>query len=387
MHVSQHKTMHQSFTTNAVPPNTSGTHALVASAVARALAPSTALPTELSFALPSSPVIHRLHEVDHVLRRHVARRPGTVRAAAQAAHAAVERPDAVLQRHRRVDQRLPVRVVEVHRNVLAPDARRRHALEQCAGPWCRAHARRVAQRDLVRARLEQVRGDLSHLVRVDVESLERAAQDDGDVGAHPQPERLGVLDHGLEALQRRLYIAVEVLLREALGRGREDGHLDGWLVVRVQLAREGAGVLLEDGGRVLQAFRVWCQERPGHRNGGLHLLLQKVLHDLARVGHLPNGDPFGRNERPRLNSRNACSRKALNQVDFCGERDNCLLVLQAIARSDLDELHPVAASGLLRASCREASSQLELGSPAGPAHSRSKESHRELARLPAPTLL
>jgi len=97
--------------------------------------------------------------------------------------------------------------------------------------------------------------------------------------------------------------------------------------------------------------------------------------------------PFWRNERSRLNGRNTRPREALNQFDFGGERDNRLLVLQAIARSDFDELHPVAASGLLRASCREASSQLELGSPAGPAHSRSKESHRELAQLPAPTLL
>merc|ERR1712000_260567 len=63
----------------------------------------------------------RLHKVHHVLRRDVARRARAVRAPAQTTDAAVKDPDAVLERHGRVDERLAVGVVKVHGNVLRPE--------------------------------------------------------------------------------------------------------------------------------------------------------------------------------------------------------------------------------------------------------------------------
>lgn len=96
--------------------------------------------------------------------------------------------------------------------------------------------------------------------------------------------------------------------------------------------------------------------------------------------HLRN--PFWRNKRPSLDSRQPRLGQPLNQLDFRRQRDRLLFVLQAIARSHLDQLDPVALRRrLLAAGRREPPLRAEAGLPARSADRRSDGSHGRCRRV------
>ena len=146
---------------------------------------------------PHAEAVQAVHEV---LGCYVAGCALGVGAAAEPADGAVEGADPVLEPDERVDQRLAVRVVEVQRQVLVDDPRGRQRLEQLPRPRRRAHARRVRDRHLVRAHLQQRGRHLGDAVRVDVRPFVRTAERDGDVAPDADVLGFGEGEDRLEAL-------------------------------------------------------------------------------------------------------------------------------------------------------------------------------------------
>ena len=84
------------------------------------------------------------------------------------------------------------------------------------------------------------------------------------------------------------------------------------------------------GARGLEALQV----RRQHRIGDAGLAADALQH-LGVVGHLR--DPLRRDERRRLDRRQAGVREPLDQLDLHRGRHLARLVLQAVARADLDD--------------------------------------------------
>lgn len=117
-------------------------------------------------------------------------RPG-IRAAARTGHGRIDHAYALLQAGRDIGQRLPVGIVEMHRQ-----RRHRHGLRHCGQHPTRldrrAHANGVAQRDFIAAERVQTLRHIHHVGHRHL-ALVRAAQHGGDVAAHAYPIERGLL--------------------------------------------------------------------------------------------------------------------------------------------------------------------------------------------------
>src|SRR6266853_1833176 len=254
-----------------------------------------------------------VEHVDHVLGRDVAGRAPGVGAAAETRHRAVEGSHARFERGVDVRERLPVGIV-----VVAGESADRdpfcYRLDHRADAPGRSDSDRVAERDLVAA----------HLVEFFRERRDRpglhfafvgAARCTGDVAANAHLACPGSLDDRREALEALRDAAVDVLPAERFGGGAEYGDL--------RRAR---------GARRLEAFQVRHQHRVGDAR-----FLAYAGEDLRVVGHLRH--PFRRYEGGRFDRGQACLGELLDEFDLDRGGNVCRLVLKAVARPHLDDLH------------------------------------------------
>ena len=148
-------------------------------------------------------------------------------------------------------------------------------------------------------------------------ALVRAAEHRRDVGAHAHARRRRRRDHLLERGQRLGDGLVHVLLVVRLRRRQEDRHL---LHARVE--------------RLLQALAV------GHQAGVDHALLAlDAARHVAGVGELR--DPLRVDEAGDLDVREAGRGERVDHGDLVAGGDRPRLVLQAVARADLVDRHPL----------------------------------------------
>ncbi len=171
------------------------------------------------------------------------------------------------------------------------------------------HADRVAQAQLVAAHVQQGLADLHHLGDGD-RALPRVAEAHGEVAADMDVLGLRAAHHRLEHRQCLVHRAVEVGLGEGLRRAGEDRDPPG-------AQRQGA----------VQAPLVRDQHRECHRE------VADEREQLLRVRQL--GDPLGVDEARRLDRRQARVGQAADELRLDLRRDRRLLVLQAVARTDL----------------------------------------------------
>ena len=180
-----------------------------------------------------------------------------------------------------------------------------------------ADADRVAQRHLVAAQITQSPSHIRHHLRRDG-ALVGTAHHAGDVAPHAHTRRLRRGQDRLEAGDRFGDRAVDVLLREGLGRCREHRHLLGAC-----------------GHRRLEALQVRRQHRVVH--AGEFVLRRQAGHHLGVVGHLRH--PLRRDEGRRFDVLQARRGQPADQRQLGGGGDELLLVLQAVARADFDDAH------------------------------------------------
>ena len=172
----------------------------------------------------------------------------------------------------------------------------------------------VAERELAGAEVVEALADLDHLVDRHV-ALPGVAEAHADVGAHVEPGVAGADHGGLEHRELLVEAAVEVALREGLGRAAED--------------RDVAAAELE--GAVESAF---VRHQHGQLLAGLaELALDQQAHQLGGVGQL--GHPLGVHEAGGLDDGQAGGEQAPDELGLRLDRDDALLVLQAVARADL----------------------------------------------------
>ena len=90
-----------------------------------------------------------VQQIDHILRRHIARRALRIRTSTQTSHTRVHTPDAQLHRLRDVGDGLSVGVVAVDRQLVRWDPTGVDRFDECADRLRRAHTNRVTQGDLI----------------------------------------------------------------------------------------------------------------------------------------------------------------------------------------------------------------------------------------------
>ena len=121
--------------------------------------------------------------------------------------------------------------------------------------------------------------------------------------------------------------AIDILLRKALGRGAKHGDLG--------CAR---------GKRRLESLQIRCQHWVGDarapRNAGHHLRI---------VAHLRH--PLGTHKAGRLDVAQPGGREQVDEGDLGRGGHNLFLVLQTVARSDLDDAHVRGARRALWVQC------------------------------------
>src|SRR5690606_22043166 len=170
----------------------------------------------------------------------------------------------------------------------------------------------VSKRNLVAAHLVEITRDAHHIGQGNL-SLVGAAEHGGDVAADAHAVGPGASHHGRKALQRLVDRGVDVVLVEGLGGGGEHRDL---------LHPDRAGTLV--------AFFVGNQYRVMHaRSAG------DAGIDLGGVGQLRH--PLRADEAGRLDAPQPGGGEAVDQGDLVGGGDRRLLVLQPVARADLDD--------------------------------------------------
>ena len=181
--------------------------------------------------------------------------------------------------------------------------------------------------DLGAAELQQGLGDPRDVVVGDG-ALERAAEHGGHVAADAQPGVGGAVDDRGEHRQRLVDGAVEVALRERLGRGAEDRDLGH------------AGLQ-----RTVQAGLVRHQHRVAHAldrgDAGQHVGRVRELGDPLRVhegGGLDHGQPRGG--------------QPVDEPDLDVGGHHAGFVLQPVARADLDDRHGIGQRHVMRPRAR-----------------------------------
>ncbi len=179
----------------------------------------------------------------------------------------------------------------------------------------RADADGVAEAELAGPEVEEPLADLDHLVDRDG-ALPRVAEAHRDIGADVEPGRSRPGHGRLEHRELPVQAAVEVLLGEGLGGAAEDRD-----VPAAQL--EGA----------VQAALVGDQHRQ------VPTLLAEDRHQLGGVGEL--GHPLRVDEAGGLDDRQPGRDQPADELCLDVGRHQRLLVLQAVARTDLVDRDPL----------------------------------------------
>src|SRR6478672_3476806 len=263
-----------------------------------------------------------------------------VGAAAEPARARVVRRDAGVQRGVGVGERLAVGVVEVHRELVGAHAGLDERADQGGHVAGRADADGVAEAELAGAEVEEPLAHRDDLVDRDG-ALPRVAEAHRHVGADVQPRLAGAAHGRLEHRELLVEAAVEVLLREGLGRRAEDRD-----VLAAELQRPVEAAVVRHQHREVGA----AGTQAGHQVGG--------------VGEL--GHPPGVHEAGRLDDREPGRQEPFDELGLDLGRDQGLLVLQAVARPDLVDRDPVG-------------QQRAVGNHGGGPHDASSSTRKSLA--------
>jgi len=176
------------------------------------------------------------------------------------------------------------------------------------------HARGVAQRDLVRAEPLERGRDVGHPLRGNL-PLEGASVRRRDVGAHAHAAAGGRRVDRRDRLQRGRDAHVQVLEVMALA-GAHDGHH------MRESGRHGPLEPLHVGDERVEEY-----PRPPFDAG----------EELLRIGHL--GDPLRMNEAGGLDQPAPGLDEQVGQGDLLLGRDEVRLVLQSVARPDLQDAY------------------------------------------------
>ena len=254
---------------------------------------------------------HLVQHRDHVLAGDVAGRARGDRAAAELAEARLEGVDPLLQGGEDVGEALAAGVVEVG-GQLDPGQPLAGRGEELAHLARVRHPRRVAEADLGAPGGAEPLGDLEDALGRHL-ALVRAAEGGRDHALAAQARLPGSGERPLEAHQRLLDRAVDVLAVVGLRGGEEDADL-----IEAVAHRQGA----------LEAALVGNQDREGDALAALH----RGQH-LLRVGEL--GDHVGTHERGHLEPRQARAREQVDQPHLVRRGDRLRLVLEAVAGPDL----------------------------------------------------
>ena len=178
----------------------------------------------------------------------------------------------------------------------------------------RAHTDRIAERNFIRSHPMQRRRHFRDFRRIDF-ALVGTAQHARDISADADSVRRRRNMDGLRALEAFRDAAVDVLSGERFRRRNEDRDF-------IRPGRECR----------FEPFHV----RHEHRIAD-SLAAADSRHHLGSIGHLRH--PFRRHEGRRLDRRESRVGQPVDQRDLDVGRDRRLFVLQAIARSDLDQAH------------------------------------------------
>ena len=182
------------------------------------------------------------------------------------------------------------------------------------------------------------------------------------------PLALAAVDHRPEALDALGDRAVDVAPAEGLARGGEDHDLVGPLRAR----RRERGV---------EPLHVRHQHRVAHAG-----LADDAGHDGGVVAHLRH--PLRADEAGDLDLAQAGGLQPVHQLDLDRRVDRLLLVLQAVARADVDQGHACSAvrsSGHLAVGCGRHRPTIAQGHRAGSAAQESpqdpdRRQHRQQGR-------
>ena len=228
----------------------------------------------------------------------------------------------MLERHDRVGERLSVGVVEVHGEAVGPDiarAERRQEVDDLAG---RRHADGVAQRHLMTAHRDKFGCHRCRLLGGHL-ALPWIAEAHRDVAACRDTSLPRLRHDRGEGPQRLGDRAVQVAPREALRGAREHRDLrcpTGEGPLEATLVRHQDGVS--------------PRERPERG------------HDLLGIREL--GHPRRRHEAGQLDRSQSGSDKSPDELDLDRGAQHLGLVLQAVSRSHLVDLHVLGKSGEVR---------------------------------------
>ena len=176
----------------------------------------------------------------------------------------------------------------------------------------RADADRVAERDLEAAHVGEAARDPRHRRRGDL-ALVGAADHAGDVAAHPHAAAPACATTGRNRSRLSAIEQLMFLCEKRLRGGAEHGDLLG-----------------TRGQRRLQALEVRHQHRVAHARPLAH----RAQH-LVAARHLRH--PFRRDEGARLDHRQPGLGQRLDQRHLGRDRHRRRLVLQPVARADLDD--------------------------------------------------
>src|SRR6185295_9208770 len=281
-----------------------------------------------------------VEHVDHILGCDVARSACGIRAAAQARDRRVEGAHAELERCIDIRERLAVGVVVMACQLFNGYPLRAGLDHRLGLPW-RSGADRVAQGHLVAAHVVEIAGHPRYLSRRNF-TLVWAPKDAGDIASDFHIALLCCLSDRTKALQRLGDRAVDVPARKGFGGGAEDRHLGG-----------------PRGARGLEALEIRRQHRVRHAR-----LAADALEHFGVVGHLRH--PFRRHERRGLDRAKPRRGEPLDQLELHFGRHFARLVLQAVARSDLDDLdlvHSRVTSSAPSRTCSPAAKWISLTMP------------------------
>src|SRR5437764_3124465 len=255
---------------------------------------------------------HLVQHRDEVLGGDVAGGALRHRAAAELAEARLVAGHARLQRGEDVGQPLATRVVEVRGQLDVGSERFPRQREELAHLAGIGHAGGIAEADLLRTGADEAARDREDALGRHV-ALVGAAKADADHALAAQPGVAGAREDALQALQRLLDRAVDVLA-----------------VVRVAGAQEDVDLVdaLAQPERILEAALVGDEDADADVVGNV-----RALEDLAAVGELRND--VRADEARHLQPLQPGPREHLDEPDLVVGGDDLRLVLEPVARADL----------------------------------------------------
>ena len=267
-----------------------------------------------------------IEEVHEVLGSQVSGRAGCVGTTAQPARRGVKSRDTRFETRVDVDQRCSPRVVKVQGQV-ADRYMPGHRVEQVGDLPRVRDADRVAERDLVGAKVDEARRQFGHACRRH-RPFERAAEARRQGRPDRQSRAPRLITDALRVRDRLVDGLVDVPLAERFGGGGEDRHFVHACLAR---AREALQVGHERG---------VADARPARDTG----------EDLGGIRHLRH--PLRAHEGGHLDRRVAGVRQSVDQRDLVRRRHEGRFVLQPIAWTDLDDGDPLRERGTGHSSSR-----------------------------------